>query len=112
MDEFLNDPVKSTVDFYNFMMNNAGTIHVSCFACAWVLCSAASSSNPHDFALLLLRADPRTGDWLLMQSPVPTLALSAAYLIVINLGTRFMKGELSIRLLRLFCCSCDNPIKR
>ena len=37
--------------------------------------------------------DPRTANWFLMQSPLPTLQLTALYLIIIYLGPKFMKNR-------------------
>jgi hypothetical protein len=36
--------------------------------------------------------DRRVEGWLMMDSPVPTLVLSAGYLLFIKLGTVYMKG--------------------
>eukprot|EP00055_Hartaetosiga_balthica_P003054 m.6283 g.6283 ORF g.6283 m.6283 type:complete len:281 (+) comp2571_c0_seq1:20-862(+) len=40
---------------------------------------------------MMSEADPRTADWMLMESPLPTLAGSGAYLITVMLGIHFMK---------------------
>eukprot|EP00056_Hartaetosiga_gracilis_P021732 m.26088 g.26088 ORF g.26088 m.26088 type:complete len:299 (+) comp9237_c0_seq1:18-914(+) len=42
---------------------------------------------------MMSEADPRTADWMLMSSPLPTLAGSAAYLIIVSLGIQFMKNR-------------------
>lgn len=42
---------------------------------------------------MLLVVDPRTGDWLLMESPIPTLQLTALYLVFVYIGPKFMKNR-------------------
>ncbi len=47
-------------------------------------------------------ADPRVADWPLMQSMWPTLFLTAAYLAIVQIGMRVMRGHQSLH----FTCVC------
>ena len=46
------------------------------------------------------RADKRMDGWPLMDSPVPTLLLTAAYLVFVLLGPTIMRGSVLVSAMR------------
>ena len=55
-----------------------------------------SQNYQYYFILVITYLDPRTANWLFMQSPWATLQLTAIYLLVVYFGPKYMKGREAI----------------